>query len=62
MIITILHLFFVSFCRFLVTCHVTDYEVKYLVINGILNAILVIAKLPEMHRVRILGVNRAKVD
>eukprot|EP01138_Halocafeteria_seosinensis_P012781 gb/GECG01013057.1/.p1 GENE.gb/GECG01013057.1/~~gb/GECG01013057.1/.p1 ORF type:complete len:197 (+),score=10.77 gb/GECG01013057.1/:1-591(+) len=47
---------------FLITCHATDYEIQPLIINGILNTILVVAKLPEMHRVRIFGVNRAKVD
>lgn len=49
-------------CRFIITCHATDYSLTHLVVNGILNTILVVAKLPEMHKVRIFGFNSAKVD
>jgi hypothetical protein len=46
-------------CRFLVTAHFTNYELVHLVINATVLAVLLLAKLPEMHGVRLLGFNRA---
>lgn len=34
----------------------------HLIINTAVLALLIIAKLPEMHGVRLLGVNAARVD
>jgi hypothetical protein len=48
-----------TFCRFLVTAHFTNYELVHLVINATVLAVLLLAKLPEMHGVRLLGFNRA---
>jgi hypothetical protein len=38
-------------------CYAADYKPFYIVINVAIFFILIIAKLPEMHRVRILGIN-----
>ena len=49
-------------CSFLVCSHFTDYALTPLAINGALLAILIVAKLPEMHGVRIFRINKAPVD
>lgn len=43
---------------FLLATHGTDYRRQPLGLNLALVAVLVIAKLSSMHRVRILGINR----
>lgn len=40
-----------------VSCHVSDYQPIYLIVNVGLFAILIIAKIPEMHKVRLFGIN-----
>lgn len=40
-----------------ISCHVADYKSIYVVVNCGIFAICLIAKLPGMHRVRILGIN-----
>ena len=47
---------------FLVTCYGTKWNMLHLAINAAVLALLIIAKLPEMHGVRLLGVNAARVD
>ncbi|MCO5604686.1 hypothetical protein L7F22_058856 [Adiantum nelumboides] len=42
---------------YLIACHTTDYSNPWLVLNTIAAFILVIAKLPNMHKVRIFGIN-----
>lgn len=36
-------------CRFMVSAHFTNYDVTHLVINLVVLAILIAAKLPELH-------------
>lgn len=36
----------------------TEYDAAHLVVNGIVVAVLIVAKLPEMHKVRLFGVNK----
>jgi hypothetical protein len=47
---------------FVVSSHFTSYDFLHLVINVAILAVLIIAKIPEMHGVRIFSVNRASVD
>eukprot|EP00262_Sarcandra_glabra_P006704 TRINITY_DN1919_c0_g1_i1.p1 TRINITY_DN1919_c0_g1~~TRINITY_DN1919_c0_g1_i1.p1 ORF type:complete len:170 (+),score=4.01 TRINITY_DN1919_c0_g1_i1:14-523(+) len=42
---------------YLIASHTTDYEGSMLILNTIAVAVLVIAKFPNMHRVRIFGIN-----
>ncbi|KAI5056508.1 hypothetical protein GOP47_0028326 [Adiantum capillus-veneris] len=42
---------------YLIACHTTDYSNPWLVLNTIAVFILVIAKFPNMHKVRIFGIN-----
>ena len=44
------------------TCYGTKWNMLHLAINAAVLALLIIAKLPEMHGVRLLGVNAARVD
>lgn len=48
--------------RFLVCSHFSGYNATHLAINGVVLAVLLIAKLPEMHGVRIAGINKAPTD
>lgn len=41
----------------LIACYVADYEPFYIIINSAIFLISIIAKLPQMHRVRIFGIN-----
>ncbi len=50
------------FCSFLIASHYTSYDWVHLAINGAVLAVLLIAKLPEMHRVRLFHVNEKQVD
>lgn len=45
------------FRSYIYTCHVTDYSALNLAGNTLAVFILVVAKLPEMHKVRIFGIN-----
>jgi hypothetical protein len=38
-------------------CYIADYKPLYIIVNCGLGLILVIGKIPEMHRVRIFGIN-----
>lgn len=40
-----------------IACHEADYKPIYIIVNMSMFLILIIAKLPEMHRVRIFGIN-----
>ncbi|EFJ31295.1 hypothetical protein SELMODRAFT_81257 [Selaginella moellendorffii] len=42
---------------YLIASHTTDYKNPFLLLNTIAVLVLVIAKLPHMHKVRILGIN-----
>ena len=48
--------------RFLIVSHFTNYERVHLMINLPVLIVLLISKLPEMHGVRIFGINRGIVD
>lgn len=41
----------------LAACHYADYKPIYVIVNCTMFAILIIAKIPEMHRVRLFGIN-----
>ena len=43
--------------RYLISCHTTDYNNPWLFLNTLAVMVLVIAKFPNMHRVRIFGIN-----
>uniref|UniRef100_A0A7S1G9T5 ORM1-like protein 3 n=1 Tax=Bicosoecida sp. CB-2014 TaxID=1486930 RepID=A0A7S1G9T5_9STRA len=43
---------------FMITCHATEYTAAHFVVNFPLFLLLVVSKLPEMHRVRIFGLNK----
>jgi hypothetical protein len=43
--------------RTLAAFHFADYKPIYVIVNGGIFFILVIAKIPEMHRVRLFGIN-----
>jgi hypothetical protein len=46
------------FCgRYLIASHLTDYNQPMLVLNTVAVLVLVIAKMPNMHKVRIFGIN-----
>jgi hypothetical protein len=44
-------------CRYLIASHTTDYQHPMLFLNTIAVTVLVVAKLPNMHKVRIFGIN-----
>jgi membrane associated rhomboid family serine protease len=48
--------------RFLITAHFTHYEMMHLIVNAIVLAVLLVAKIPEMHGVRLLGINDGRVE
>lgn len=39
------------------SCHAADYKPFYIVVNCGIFFILIIAKIPSMHRVRLFGIN-----
>lgn len=43
--------------RLWISCHVADYKPIYVVVNSAIFLICIIAKIPEMHRVRLFGIN-----
>ena len=49
-------------CRNLAACHYADYKPIYIIVNSGIFLILIIAKIPEMHRVRIFGINANKFE
>lgn len=42
---------------YLIASHTTDYQHPMLFLNTLAAAVLVVAKLPNMHKVRIFGIN-----
>ena len=42
---------------YLIASHTTDYQHPMLFLNTLAVAVLVVAKLPNMHKVRIFGIN-----
>lgn len=48
---------FFSSCRYLIASHTTDYQHPMLFFNTVAVFVLVIAKFPHMHKVRIFGIN-----
>ena len=51
-----------SFClcflnRYLIASHTTDYQNPMLFLNTVAVFVLVVAKFPNMHKVRIFGIN-----
>lgn len=47
----------VCFARFLIASHTTDYQHPMLFFNTVAVVVLVVAKFPNMHKVRIFGIN-----
>lgn len=43
---------------FLLASHHTVYDLNHLLINTFVCAVNIVAKLPEMHKVRIFGINK----
>jgi hypothetical protein len=43
--------------RYLMASHLTDYKQPMLFLNTVAVLVLVVAKLPNMHKVRIFGIN-----
>lgn len=37
--------------------HVSDYKPLYVIVNCSMFLIMIVAKLPEMHRIRVFGIN-----
>jgi len=50
------------YCRFLVVSHYTGYAMQHLAVNALVLVVLMIGKLPEMHGVRILRINKGTVS
>ena len=48
--------------RFVISAHFTHYDLAHLAVNIVAVALLTVAKLPELHGVRIFHVNEASVD
>lgn len=49
-------------CSFLVSAHFTNYDFGHFMVNLAVVVVLVAAKLPELHGVRILGINSARLE
>ncbi|KAF3776978.1 Uncharacterized protein EJ110_NYTH39797 [Nymphaea thermarum] len=49
-----------SYLKYLIASHTTDYRNPWLFLNTVAVAILVIAKFPNMHKVRLFGINGDK--
>ena len=43
--------------RVWVSCHAADYKPVYVVVNAAMFLVVIIPKIPEMHRVRLFGIN-----
>jgi hypothetical protein len=48
---------YISFGRYLIASHTTDYQNPMLFFNTLAVFVLVVAKFPNMHKVRIFGIN-----
>ena len=51
-----------SSCSYLVTCYAVGWEAQHVWINSIVLAVCIVAKLPELHGIRLFGINAARVD
>jgi hypothetical protein len=40
-----------------VSCHAAEYKPIFVVVNSAMFLVVIIAKIPEMHRVRLFGIN-----
>lgn len=49
-------------CRYLVTCYAVEWDLQHLWINSLVLLVCIVAKLPEMHGVRLFRINAARVD
>lgn len=47
---------------YLVTCYAVDWERQHMWINSVALVVTIVAKLPEMHGVRLFQINAARVD
>ncbi|KAJ0113514.1 hypothetical protein Patl1_00641 [Pistacia atlantica] len=54
------HTIFINQLRYLIASHTTDYQHPMLFFNTLAVIVLVIAKFPNMHKVRIFGINADK--
>lgn len=54
---TLMFVFFGFVIRYLIASHTTDYRSPVLLLNTIAVFVLLIAKFPHMHKVRIFGIN-----
>lgn len=45
-------------CRFLLSAHYSHYDITLFTINIVSLLVVLIAKLPQLHRVRIFGINK----
>lgn len=52
-----LHSWYLFLCRYLIASHTTDYQQPVLFLNTLAVFVLVVAKFPNMHKVRIFGIN-----
>jgi ORMDL family len=52
----------VPIALFLIVCYATNWQTEYLVFNVVVLCILLIAKMPGMHGVRLFHINEVKTD
>jgi hypothetical protein len=43
--------------RTLTACHFADYKPIYVIVNSAIFLVVIIAKIPEMHKIRLFGIN-----
>lgn len=49
-------------CSFLVVTHFTAFDKSHMAVNALVLGVLIVAKIPEMHGVRIFKINKAPTD
>lgn len=49
-------------CSFLVVTHFTEFDKAHMAVNALVLGVLIVAKIPEMHGVRIFKINKANTD
>lgn len=49
-------------CSFLVVTHFTGFDKSHMAVNALVLGVLIVAKIPEMHGVRIFKINKAPTD
>lgn len=45
-------------CRFLLSTHYSHYDVTLFTVNIVSLLVILVAKLPQLHRVRLFGINK----